>query len=71
MSIPVNCPACGLQADPGGGQPVLLRRDAGASLMVASNKSFGDWGEVFNDRILATIPGRLLRHATTAEPRPR
>jgi hypothetical protein len=39
--------------------------------MVASNKSFGDWGEVFNDRILATIPGRLLRHATTAEPRPR
>ena len=37
-----------------------------ASLIVTSNKSFVDWGEVFNDQILATaILDRLLHHATT------
>jgi DNA replication protein DnaC len=30
------------------------------------NKSFADWGEVFNDHVLATaILDRLLHHATT------
>ena len=37
-----------------------------ASLIVTSNKSFVDWGEVFNDQVLATaILDRLLHHATT------
>jgi DNA replication protein DnaC len=37
-----------------------------ASLIVTSNKSFADWGEVFNDQVLATaILDRLLHHATT------
>ena len=36
-----------------------------ASLIV-TNKSFADWGEVFNDQVLATaILDRLLHHATT------
>jgi DNA replication protein DnaC len=30
------------------------------------NKSFADWGEVFDDQVLATaILDRLLHHATT------
>lgn len=33
---------------------------------MTSNKSFADWGEVFNDPVLATaILDRLLHHATT------
>jgi DNA replication protein DnaC len=45
---------------------LLVRRYERASLVVTSNKSFGDWGEVFNDQILATaILDRLLHHATT------
>jgi IstB-like ATP binding protein len=45
---------------------LLVRRYEWASLIVTSNKSFVDWGEVFNDQILATaILDRLLHHATT------
>jgi DNA replication protein DnaC len=45
---------------------ILVRRYERASLIVTSNKSFVDWGEVFNDQILATaILDRLLHHATT------
>jgi len=45
---------------------LLVRRYERASLIVSSNKSFVDWGEVFNDQILATaILDRLLLHATT------
>ena len=37
-----------------------------ASLIVTSTKSFQDWGEVFNDEVLATaILDRLLHHAMT------
>jgi DNA replication protein DnaC len=37
-----------------------------ASLIITSNKSFLDWGEVFNDPVLATaILDRLLHHAST------
>jgi hypothetical protein len=44
---------------------LLIRRYERASLIVTSNKSFGDWGEVFNDQILTTaILDRLLHHAT-------
>jgi IstB-like ATP binding protein len=45
---------------------LLVRRYERASLIVTSNKSFVDWGEVFNGQILATaILDRLLHHATT------
>jgi DNA replication protein DnaC len=45
---------------------LVVRRYERASLIVTSNKSFLDWGEVFNDHILATaILDRLLHHATT------
>ena len=45
---------------------LLVRRYERASLIVTSNKSFLDWGEIFNDQVLATaILDRLLHHATT------
>ena len=45
---------------------LIVRRYERASTIVTSNKSFLDWGEVFNDHILATaILDRLLHHATT------
>ena len=45
---------------------VVVRRYERASLIVTSNKSFLDWGEVFNDPVLATaILDRLLHHAST------
>jgi DNA replication protein DnaC len=45
---------------------LLTRRYERASLVITSNKSFVDWGEVFGDHVLATaILDRLLHHATT------
>ena len=45
---------------------LVVRRYERASLIITSNKSFLDWGEVFNDHVLATaILDRLLHHATT------
>jgi hypothetical protein len=45
---------------------LLVRRYERGSLIVTSNKSLTDWGEVFNDHVLATaILDRLLHHATT------
>lgn len=45
---------------------LLVRRYERGSLIVTSNKSFEDWGEVFNDQVLATaILNRLLHHPTT------
>jgi DNA replication protein DnaC len=45
---------------------LVVRRYERASLVVTSNKGFVDWGEVFNDQVLATaILDRLLHHATT------
>jgi DNA replication protein DnaC len=45
---------------------LLNRRYEKASLIITSNKSFVDWGELFNDQILATaILDRLLHHCTT------
>ena len=45
---------------------LLVRRYEKASLVITSNKSFLDWGEIFNDQVLATaILDRLLHHATT------
>lgn len=45
---------------------LLTRRYEKASLVLTSNKSFVDWGEIFNDQVLATaILDRLLHHSTT------
>jgi DNA replication protein DnaC len=45
---------------------LIVRRYERASLIITSNKSFLDWGEIFNDHILATaILDRLLHHSTT------
>jgi len=45
---------------------LIVRRYERASLIVTSNKSFIDWGEIFNDHVLATaVLDRLLHHATT------
>lgn len=45
---------------------LVVRRYERASLIVTSNKSFLDWGEVFGDHVLATaILDRLLHHSTT------
>jgi DNA replication protein DnaC len=42
---------------------LLVRRYERGSLIVTSNKGFTDWGEVFNDHVLATaILDRLLHH---------
>ncbi|MCB0037492.1 MAG: IS21-like element helper ATPase IstB [Anaerolineales bacterium] len=45
---------------------LVVRRYERAAMIVTSNKSFLDWGEVFNDHVLATaILDRLLHHAST------
>jgi len=45
---------------------LLSRRYEKASIILTSNKSFSDWGEVFGDHVLATaILDRLLHHSTT------
>lgn len=45
---------------------LLNRRYEKVSLIITSNKSFVDWGELFNDQVLATaILDRLLHHCTT------
>jgi DNA replication protein DnaC len=43
---------------------LLTRRYEKASTIITSNKSFVDWGEIFNDQVLATaVLDRLLHHA--------
>jgi len=45
---------------------LLTRRYKKASTIITSNKGFLDWGEIFNDQVLATaILDRLLHHCTT------
>jgi DNA replication protein DnaC len=45
---------------------LVARRYERASLIVTSNKSFLDWGEIFNDPVLATaVLDRLLHFSTT------
>lgn len=45
---------------------LVARRYEKASIVLTSNKSFVDWGEIFGDPVLATaILDRLLHHATT------
>jgi DNA replication protein DnaC len=45
---------------------LVARRYERASLIITSNKSFIDWGEVFGDQVLAiAILDRLLHHSST------
>jgi DNA replication protein DnaC len=45
---------------------LINRRYEKASIILTSNKSFSDWGEVFADHVIATaILDRLLHHSTT------
>src|SRR5512137_2053214 len=45
---------------------LVVRHYERASMIVTSNKSFLDWGEIFNDPILATaVLDRLLHYSTT------
>jgi DNA replication protein DnaC len=45
---------------------LVVRRYERASLIITSNKSFLDWGEMFNDPLLATaVLDRLLHYSTT------
>lgn len=45
---------------------LVVRRYKRASLLITSNKSFLDWGDMFNDSVLATaVLDRLLHYSTT------
>jgi DNA replication protein DnaC len=45
---------------------LVVRRYERASLVITSNKGFLDWGEMFNDPVLATaMLDRLLHYSTT------
>ncbi len=45
---------------------LVVRRYERASLVITSNKGFLDWGEMFNDPVLATaVLDRLLHYSTT------
>ncbi len=45
---------------------LLTRRYEKGSVIITSNKSFADWGEIFSDSVLASaILDRLLHHSTT------
>lgn len=45
---------------------LVVRRYERASMIITNNKSFLDWGETFNDPVLATaILDRLLHYSTT------
>lgn len=46
-------------------QPIS-RRYARGPVVLSSNQSFGAWGEVFGDRVIATaLLDRVLHHAIT------
>lgn len=45
---------------------LVSRRYQKGSIILTSNKSFGEWGEIFTDQVLATaILDRLLHYSTT------
>jgi DNA replication protein DnaC len=45
---------------------LVSRRYGKSSLIITSNKSYGDWGDIFADQVLASaILDRLLHHSTT------
>ena len=45
---------------------LVSRRYQKGSIILTSNKSFGEWGDIFTDQVLATaMLDRLLHHSTT------
>ena len=49
---------------------LVSRRYGKTSLIITSNKSYGDWGDIFADQVLASaILDRLLHHSTTINSR--
>jgi DNA replication protein DnaC len=45
---------------------LVSRRSRKASIVLTSNKSYGEWGDIFSDSVLAAaILDRLLHHSTT------
>ena len=45
---------------------LISRRYQKGSIILTSNKSFGEWGGIFTDQVLASaILDRLLHHSTT------
>lgn len=45
---------------------LISRRYERGPMILTSNQSFGSWGEVFGDRVIATaILDRILHHAIT------
>jgi DNA replication protein DnaC len=45
---------------------LVSRRYLKGSIILTSNKSYGDWGDIFADQVLASaILDRLLHHSTT------
>jgi DNA replication protein DnaC len=45
---------------------LVSRRYLKSSIILTSNKSYGEWGDIFADQVLATaILDRLLHHSTT------
>ena len=47
---------------------LISRRYERGPMILTSNQSFGSWGEVFGDRVIATaILDRILHHAITAQ----
>ena len=50
----------------GAGSQLISRRYERGPMILTSNQSFGAWGDVFGDRVIATaILDRLLHHAVT------
>lgn len=55
-----------LPLDEMGAFPLVSARYERGSIILTSNKSYGDWGSIFGDPIIATaILDRLLHHSTT------
>lgn len=45
---------------------LVSRRYLKGSIILTSNKSYGEWGDIFTDQVLATaILDRLLHHSVT------
>jgi DNA replication protein DnaC len=45
---------------------LVSRRYLKGSIVLTSNKSYGEWGDIFSDQVLAAaILDRLLHHSTT------
>jgi DNA replication protein DnaC len=45
---------------------LVSRRYLKGSIILTSNQSYGDWGDIFADQVLASaILDRLLHHSTT------